>query len=31
MGKVEFTMENVKKCLCPPCPVQADGACAKQN
>jgi len=31
MGKIEFTMENVKKCLCPTCPVQADSACAKMK
>jgi hypothetical protein len=31
MGKVEFTMENLKKCICPTCPVQADSACAKEK
>lgn len=27
MGKIEFTGENVMKCLCPNCPVQADSKC----
>jgi hypothetical protein len=31
MGKIEFTMENLKKCICPTCPVQADSACAEEK
>jgi hypothetical protein len=30
MGKIEFTMENMEKCLCA-CPVQADSACSKEK
>lgn len=31
MGKIEFNMENLKKCICTTCPVQADSACAKEK
>ena len=29
MAKVEFNLENVQKCICITCPVQADSACVK--
>lgn len=28
MANIEFNMENVKKCKCPGCPVQAKSKCA---
>lgn len=28
MANIEFNMENVKKCKCPGCPVQAESKCA---
>jgi hypothetical protein len=31
MGKIEFNSENVMKCLCPTCPVQATSDCAKEK
>jgi hypothetical protein len=31
MVKIEFTMENLKKCFCPTYPCQADSACAKEK
>ncbi len=31
MSKVDFSLENVQKCLCPTCPVQADSACVKEK
>jgi len=27
-SKVPYTMENIKKCMCPKCPVQANSKCA---
>jgi hypothetical protein len=27
-SKVPYTVENLKKCMCPKCPVQADSKCA---
>ena len=27
--KVPYTVANIKKCMCPKCPVQADSKCAK--
>ena len=27
-SKVPFTPENIKRCMCPKCPVQADSKCA---
>ncbi|MDQ1253305.1 MAG: hypothetical protein QG646_2460 [Euryarchaeota archaeon] len=27
-SKVPYTIENIKKCMCPKCPVQADSKCA---
>ena len=29
--KIGFTMEDLEKCLCPTCPVQADSTCSKEN
>lgn len=29
--KVPFTMENIKKCVCTKCPVQANSKCAKDK
>jgi len=29
--RVPFTMENVKKCICTKCPVQANSKCAKDK
>lgn len=26
--KVPYTLANIKKCMCPKCPVQADSKCA---
>jgi hypothetical protein len=31
MGKIEFSMENVNKCLCPTCPVQKTSSCVKNK
>ena len=31
MSKVEFNMENIEKCICKTCPVQAESACVKQK
>ncbi|EKQ54053.1 MAG: Protein of unknown function (DUF2769) [Methanobacterium sp. Maddingley MBC34] len=31
MSKVEFSLENVKKCICNTCPVQVDSACFKEK
>ncbi|MCL5962001.1 MAG: DUF2769 domain-containing protein [Chloroflexi bacterium] len=31
MARVEFNMENVNKCQCPPCPVQAQSSCVKDK
>ena len=31
LSKVEFNMENLQKCICKTCPVQAESACAKQK
>ncbi len=31
MGKVEFSMENVDKCLCKICAVQANSGCGKDK
>lgn len=30
-SKVPYTIENIKKCMCPKCPVQADSKCAKDK
>lgn len=30
-SKVPYTVENIKKCMCPKCPVQADSKCAKDK
>ena len=27
--EIEFTVKNIKKCLCPECPVQAESECAE--
>ena len=29
MSKVEFSVKNIKRCLCPQCPVQAESVCAE--
>ena len=29
MSKVEFNVMNIKRCLCPKCPVQAESVCAE--
>ena len=29
MSKVEFSVMNIKRCLCPQCPVQSESVCAK--
>lgn len=31
MVDIEFNMENVQKCLCPGCPVQAQSSCVKEK
>lgn len=31
MSRVEFNMENIQKCQCPSCPVQAQSACVKDQ
>ncbi len=31
MARIEFNMENVSKCECPSCPVQAQSACARDQ
>ena len=28
---VPYTMLNIKKCMCPQCPVQADSKCVKEK
>jgi hypothetical protein len=28
-AKVPYTVANIKKCMCPKCPVQADSTCVK--
>jgi len=30
-SKVPYTIDNIKKCMCPKCPVQADSKCAKDK
>lgn len=29
MVKIDFSVKNIKKCLCPECPVQAESECAE--
>jgi hypothetical protein len=29
--KVPYTISNIRKCMCPQCPVQADSQCAKEK
>lgn len=31
LSKVEFNMENLQKCICNTCPVQADSECVKEK
>ncbi|MEW6010265.1 MAG: DUF2769 domain-containing protein [Euryarchaeota archaeon] len=31
MSKVEFNRENLEKCICKTCPVQAESSCAKEK
>ncbi len=31
MAKVDFNMDNIKKCLCVKCPVQAKSECVKKK
>lgn len=31
MGKVEFNMENIEKCVCMNCPVQEKSACISEK
>lgn len=31
MTKVDFSMDNIKKCICAKCPVQAKSECAKNK
>lgn len=31
MGKIEFSMENIKQCLCSKCPVQIESQCVKDK
>lgn len=31
MVKVEFSLENVQKCICKTCPVQLNSACVKEK
>ena len=31
MSKIEFNMENLKKCICYTCPVQVESTCAKEK
>ncbi len=31
MGKVEFSLENIEKCICNECPVQAGSTCVKEK
>jgi len=31
MTKIEFNMENIKKCLCPKCAVQIESQCVKDK
>ena len=31
MVNVEFNMENIQKCLCPGCPVQAKSKCVQEK
>jgi hypothetical protein len=31
VSKIDFNMENLKKCICYTCPVQVESACAKEN
>ncbi|MBM4240514.1 MAG: DUF2769 domain-containing protein [Euryarchaeota archaeon] len=31
MGKIEFNMENIKKCLCTKCAVQIESQCVKDK
>ncbi len=31
MSKVDFSMENLQKCICKTCPVQAESACVKEK
>jgi hypothetical protein len=31
MGKIDFSMENIKKCLCSKCPVQIESQCVKDK
>lgn len=30
-SRVPYTVENIKKCMCPKCPVQADSKCVKDK
>lgn len=31
MSKVDFSVENLQKCICKTCPVQADSECVKEK
>lgn len=31
MATVDFSLENVQKCICKTCPVQVDSACVKEK
>jgi hypothetical protein len=31
MGKVEFNLENIQKCICNECPVQESSTCVKEK
>jgi hypothetical protein len=31
MPKVQFSNENIKRCICPTCPVQRASACVKEK
>lgn len=31
MAKVDFNLENIQKCICKTCPVQAESECVKQK
>jgi len=31
LSKVEFNRENLEKCICKTCPVQAESSCAKEK
>lgn len=31
MGKIDFNLNNLRKCICTTCPVQVESECTKQN